>query len=305
MSTQTIDAKSWAMLGFLSLLWGASFMFIGIAVKELPPLLIVFARVGIAASILIIAHIITRGGLPTDRQSWIAGGGMGVINNVIPFLLITWGQQYLASGLASVINATTPIFTGLFMALFAMESLTLRKTIALIIGVIGVAVLQGADFNQADTQLWGILAVLLASMSYGISGPWSKKMMQGVAPISAATCQLITSTLIMSVLALSFADVSQYATVSTKTWLAIIGLAALSTALAYLIFFNIIKRAGPSFASLCTMIIPVFSILLGYLVLQERLTTHEFVGAAIVGLALIIIDGRLLKWFTPAPALRP
>jgi drug/metabolite transporter (DMT)-like permease len=304
-NTQIIDAKSWAMLAFLSLLWGASFMFIGIAVKELPPLLIVFARVSIAATILIIAHIILRGGLPVDRQSWIAGGGMGVINNVIPFLLITWGQQYVASGLASVVNATTPIFTGLFMALFAMEALTVRKTIALVIGVIGVAVLQGADFSKADAQLWGILAIILASASYGISGPWSKKMMQGVAPVSAATCQLITSSAIMSVLAFSFGEVSQYASVSSKTWAAILGLAALSTALAYLIFFNIIKRAGPSFASLCTMVIPVFSILLGYIVLQERLTANELLGAAIIGLALIIIDGRLLNRFTAVPAHRP
>jgi drug/metabolite transporter (DMT)-like permease len=305
MTTQTIDAKSWAMLGFLSLLWGASFMFVGIAVQELPPILVVFARVTIAAAILLAVHIILRGGFPNDRQSWIAGGGMGIINNAIPFMLITWGQQYIPSGLASVINATTPIFTALFMALFTMEALTLRKTIALIIGVIGVAVLQGVDFSNLDAQAWGIFAVLFAAASYGISGPWSKKMMQGVTPLSAATCQLIVSSTIMCVLAFTFEDVNQYTTTTGKTWLALIGLAALSTSLAYLIFFSIIKRSGPSFVSLCTMIIPAFSILLGYAVLNERLTASELAGAAIIGLALIIIDGRLLKRFTAAPTLRP
>jgi drug/metabolite transporter (DMT)-like permease len=305
MTTQTVDAKSWAMLALISLLWGASFMFIGIAVKELPPLLIVFARVSIAAAILLIAHVIIRGGFPNDRQSWIGGGVMGVINNVIPFVLITWGQQFITSGLASVINATTPIFTVLFMALFAMEKLTLRKTMALVIGVVGVAVLQGVDFSTMDAQLWGILAVVLAAASYGISGPWSKKMMQGVTPLSAATCQLIVSSTIMCVLAFSFEDVGKYVTTSGKTWLALIGLAAFSTSLAYLIFFAIIKRSGPTFSSLCTMIIPPVSILLGYIVLQERLTLNEFIGTAIIGVALIIIDGRLLQRFKAAPAPRP
>jgi drug/metabolite transporter (DMT)-like permease len=294
---QIIDSKSWTLLAILSLLWGGSFMFIGIAVKELSPLLIVFARVLIAASILMVAHVVLEDGLPKDRQSWIAGSGMGVLNNVLPFTLITWGQQYIPSGLASVINATTPMFTALFLAMFAMEALTWRKAVALIVGVVGVAVLQGVDFNQANAQLLAIMAVLLASASYGISGAWSKKMMRRVTPLSMATCQLIVSAAIMGVLVLSFDNVGQYATVSTKAWLAIIGLAGFSTALAYMLFFNIMQRSGAAFASLCTMIIPISAILLGYFVLGEQLELKEFVGAAIILLALIIIDGRLLKRF--------
>ena len=131
MNEQKIDTQSWAMLGLLSLIWGGSFMFVGIAVKELPALLIVFARVGLAALILIPVHLMVQGRLPRDAKTWVACGGMSILNNVLPFTAISWGQHYIGSGLASVINATTPMFAGLFMALFGLEALTSRKSIAL------------------------------------------------------------------------------------------------------------------------------------------------------------------------------
>ena len=119
-------------------------MFIGVAVKELPALLIVLARVGIAAALLLPVHLIVARKTARDMKTWIACGGMSIMNNVIPFTLISWGQHHIASGLASVVNATTPMFAALFMALAGFEAITARKAIALVVGFVGVVVLQGA-----------------------------------------------------------------------------------------------------------------------------------------------------------------
>jgi drug/metabolite transporter (DMT)-like permease len=296
-SSHTADAKSWGMLLLLSLIWGGSFLFIAIAVKELAALQIVLARVVIAAAVLIPVHLMFQGPLPRDKQTWIAAGGMSVMNNVIPFTLITWGQHFITGGVASVVNATTPMFAVVFMALAGLEAITTRKAIALFIGLIGVAVLQGVNFSGLSAQSLGILAVALASAFYGLSAPWSKKMLIGIPPLTTATCQLMISTVLMTVIALVLGDVWQLTQVSTTTWMALVGLAVLSTSVAYLLFFGIIQRAGPSFVSLVTMIIPVSAILLGYFVIGEKLTLQDIVGALIIGMALIIIDGRLLSRF--------
>lgn len=291
----TADAKSWGMLLLLSLVWGGSFLFIAIAVKELSALQVVFARVSIAAACLIPVHLVVQGPLPTDRRTWIAAGGMSVMNNIIPFTLITWGQHYITGGLASVVNATTPIFAALFMAMAGYEAITGRKGLALIIGFIGVGVLQGVNLNAINSQSWGIFAVIVAAGFYGLSAPWSKKMLVGIPPLTTASCQLLISTLIMAVIVFFFGDMKQFEAVSMPTWAALVGLAVFSTSFAYLLFFKIIARAGPTFVSLVTMIIPVSAILLGYIVIGEKLSLQEIVGALIIGLALMVIDGRLLK----------
>jgi drug/metabolite transporter (DMT)-like permease len=296
-SSHTADGKSWGMLLLLSLIWGGSFLFIAIAVKELAALQIVLARVVIAAAVLVPVHLMVQGALPHDKKTWIAAGGMSIMNNIIPFTLITWGQHFITGGLASVVNATTPMFAAVFMALAGLEAITPRKAIALVIGLVGVAVLQGVNFNGLTAQSLGILAVALASAFYGLSAPWSKKMLTGIPPITTATCQLLISSVLMSCIVLLFGDIAQLTRVSTTTCMALIGLAVLSTSIAYLLFFGIIQRAGPSFVSLVTMIIPVSAILLGYFVIGEKLTLQDIVGATIIGVALVIIDGRLLKRF--------
>jgi drug/metabolite transporter (DMT)-like permease len=299
---QTADAQSWALLVVLAAIWGGSFMFIGVAVKELPSLLIVLARVSMAAAILLPIHFILIGKLPADRKSWIACAGMSIMNNVIPFTLITWGQHHIASGLASVINATTPMFAAIFMALAAYEAITLRKSIALLVGVAGVVILQGADFSNLGDQSLGILAVIVAAAFYGLSAPWSKKMLVGIPPLTIATCQLLISSVIMAAIVLPTQDIGLYAKASIQTWAALVALAALATSLAYLLFFRIIARAGASFVSLVTMLVPVSAIGLGYLFLNETLSTHEIIGALVICLSLVIIDGRALRFVGFRPA---
>jgi drug/metabolite transporter (DMT)-like permease len=294
-SEYKIDTKSWAMLALLALIWGGSFMFVGVAVKELPALLIVFARVAMAALFLIPLHLIFQGALPRDRKTWVACAGMSVLNNVLPFTTIAWGQHYISGGLASVINATSPMFGAAFMALFAMEVLTLRKGLALALGLLGVVVLKEGKFGDLGAQSLGILAVIFASVCYGLSTVWAKKNLIGIAPMTIATCQLITSSCMMAVLAIAFSTPEQYFQISWPTALALLGLSAISTSIAYLIFFNINKRSGPSFVVLVTMLVPVSAILLGYFVLDEHLSFVQLIGAAIIFSALLIVDGRILK----------
>jgi len=291
------SANDWLLLLLLSLIWGGSFLFVGMAVKELPALLIVFARVGLAAPILIALHLMVQGPLPRDGKTWFAAAGMSLFNNVLTFTAIAWGQQYLASGLASVINATTPIYAALLMALFKLEALTVRKVIALGTGFAGVLVLKGGGFGDLSAQTIGILAVSFASLSYGMTAVWAKKMMVGIPPMTAATCQVTSSSLMMAVLVFGFSEPSLYFKVGAETWGALAGLAILSTSLAYLIFFRIIAHAGPSFVTLVTMLVPFSAILMGIVVLHESLSVHEVVGAAIIIAALVIIDGRLLTKF--------
>ncbi len=294
--TSVISSQNWLLLLLLSVLWGGSYLFIGIAVKELPPLLIVFARVSIAAAVLLPLHFLLIGRLPRDPNTWLAVGGMGILNNVVPFTLIVYGQNYISAGLASVINATTPLFGALIMAAAAVEALTARKVTGLIFGLLGVVILRGvglADFNQ---EAIAILAVLLASASYGVSSLWAKKMLVGIPPVTSATCQLICSSVTMGVLVYIFANPGQYLAVSAKTWVALAALAIVSTATAYLIFFRIIASAGASVVLLVTMLIPISAIFLGTLFLDEVLSFHEIAGAITIGFGLLIIDGRVVNW---------
>jgi drug/metabolite transporter (DMT)-like permease len=294
-----IDSQSVCLLIALSILWGGSYLFVGIAVKELPSLLIVFARVAIAAAVLLPLHWSLQGNLPRDAKSWIWAGGMSLLNNVIPFSAIAYGQHHIAAGLAAVLNATTPLFGAVVMALAGAEALTVRKTAGLLLGLVGVMILRGMNAASLNAETLGILAVLLASASYGTSGLWAKRRVGNMPPLTSATCQLVVSAIIMGVLALSLDSPAKLAHVSTNTWVALCALAVLSTSLAYLIFFRIIARAGPSVVLLVTMIIPVSALLMGHYVLGEAFSSQEITGALVIGIALLVIDGRVLDLFSP------
>jgi drug/metabolite transporter (DMT)-like permease len=292
---QPAAAADWTRLLLLAFLWGGSFIFVGVAVKELPALLIVFVRVLLAAAVLIPVHLIVLGPLPQTSKIWFAAAGMSLMNNVIPFSLIVYGQHFISAGLASVINATTPFFAVAVLAIAGQDKLTGLKVAGLILGLIGVMVLKGVGFADLNQETIGILCVLVASFFYGVSTLWSKLRLTGFPPLTIATCQLIVSSAIMAVLAFTFSTPALLLETSTQAWMAMTALAVFSTALAYLIFFRIIASAGPSFVSLVTMIIPVPAIIMAALFLGETLTLREAIGATIIGAALLVIDGRFFR----------
>jgi drug/metabolite transporter (DMT)-like permease len=303
-SDQRIDARDWSLLGVLSVLWGGSFFFTGVSLQELPPLTIVFLRVALAAIILLPVLLAYRTRFPESPSGWKPFFVLALLNNVLPFSLIVVGQTYIPSGLASVLNATTPLFTVLVMVAAGDEKLYARRVAGVIVGLIGVIVLHGQSLDLEAGQSVGILLCLAAAFFYGLAALYARRKLLNSPPLATAAFQLTASSLVMAVVAAAVERPWQLPLPGVATWLAIVGSAALSTALAYIIFFRILRRAGSTNVMLVTLLIPVTAILLGYLVLGEAISLREIVGAVVIGSALLIIDGRMLQFFWRPVAIR-
>lgn len=294
---KTMTASDWALLAILSVVWGGSFLFIGVAVKELPPLTIVALRVVMGAMALRLILAVMGVPMPREREAWIAFLGMGILNNVIPFTLIVWGQKHIASGLASILNATTPLFTVIVAHyLTADERLTRQRFAGVVVGFLGVAVMIGG----AALQSWNVgipaqLAVLAAAVSYAFSGVYGRRFKaMGIPPLATAAGQVTASSAVLLPLALLVDHPWALPLPSTGTVASMLGLALLSTAFAYTLFFRLLGRAGATNVGLVTFLIPVSAILLGVLVLGETLEPRHMAGMGLIGAGLILIDGRLV-----------
>src|SRR6195256_4642892 len=303
-SDYRIDALDWSLLGVLSILWGGSFFFVAVSLQERPPLTIVFLRVALAAIILLPVLWIYRIRVPTGLAGWQPFFALALLNNVVPFSLIVMGQTYIPTGLASVLNATTPLFTVLVMAAAGDEKLHARRVAGVIVGLIGVIILHGQSLDLEAGQSVGILLCLAAAFFYGLAALFARRKFLNSPPLATAAFQLTASSLVMAVVAAAVERPWQRPVPGVATWLAIVGSAALSTALAYIIFFRILRRAGSTNVMLVTLLIPVTAILLGYLVLGEAISLREIVGAVVIGSALLIIDGRVLQLFRNPVAIR-
>ncbi len=293
---RAMGAVEWAMLGALSVLWGGSFFFVGVALAELPPLTIVALRVGLAALALNLAVLASGERMPGGARAWAAFLAMGLLNNVVPFSLIVWGQTQIASGLASILNATTPLFTVLVAhALTRDERMSAGRMAGAIVGFAGVAAMIGPDaLHGLGADVVAQLAVLGASVSYAFAGVFGKRFAhQGVAPLIAASGQVTASVLVLAPLALAVETPWTLAMPGAEVWGAVVGLALLSTALAYVLYFRILARAGATNLLVVTFLIPLSAIALGIVVLGERLAPLHFAGMALIGLGLALIDGRL------------
>lgn len=297
--TTTIDtsmnARVWAMLLGLSLLWGGSFFFVGVAVRELPPLTIVTLRVGLAAITLWLVVLVSGIRLPSDPKVWRSFLGMGLLNNVIPFALIVWGQTQIASGLASILNAATPIFAVVVAGiLLPDERITPLKCLGVTLGFVGVVVMIGVPASSDVSNVLPQLAIIGAALSYSFAGVYGRRFKGfGINPILTAAGQVTASTLVLLPITFVVEGMPNIANVSCNIWGAIVGLAIISTAVAYILYFKILERSGATNVLLVTLLVPVSAILLGSLFLNETLQTIHFVGMALIALGLSAIDGRL------------
>ena len=293
---RTMGAAEWAMLLTLSVLWGGSFFFVGVALAELPPFSIVLLRVGLAALILNAVVRIFAGGMPRVWGIWRAFFAMGLLNNAIPFCLIVWGQTQVASGLAAILNATTPFFAVLLAHfLTADEKLAANRIVGVLIGLAGVVAIVGPEaLTGLGSDLLAQLAILGAGISYACAGIYGRRFRAlGVAPLATATGQVTASSLLLLPVVLLVDEPWTLAMPGLQTWLAIVGIAALSTALAYVLYFRILATAGATNLLLVTLLVPVSAIVLGALILGETLDITHVVGMALIALGLISIDGRL------------
>ncbi len=293
-----MDWHDWGMLLLLSVLWGGAYFFAGVAVRELPPLTVVLVRVSLAALTLLPLFWFAGHSMPSTLKQWYPFIGMGVLNNVLPFGLIFAGQTQITVGLSSIINAMTPLFTVIVMASFGQERMTVNRVFGVLLGIAGVVVLQGAGGPVDATQSLGIALCLGAALSYGLAALWGRKFLGGIAPVKSATCQLICSTLVMMVVVSLVDQPWRLSMPGTGTLWALVALAVFGTALAYLVFFHILVRAGPSNVMLVTLLIPVTAMMLGSVFLGELVQLKDVLGAGIIALGLLFIDGRVVWWIT-------
>jgi drug/metabolite transporter (DMT)-like permease len=291
-----IDARDWVLLVALSVLWGGSFFFNGVVLRELPPFTLVLLRVWLAAMILLPVFCAQRLPFPKGWVGWRPFVLVALFNNVLPFSLIVTGQTYIPSGLASILNATTPLFTVVVMAAAGEEKLVIRRVAGVIAGLVGVVILRGGGLDFANGQGLGVLLCLAAALSYGVSALIARRALSDSPPLATAMFQLMASSLMMAAVAGIFERPWQLPMPDTTTWCAVLGLAGLSTALAYILFFKILRRSGATNVMLVTLLVPVTAILLGSLMLGEQISPREIAGAVVIGSALLLIDGRALKF---------
>ena len=286
----------WILLIFLSVLWGGSFFFSKVALSELQPFTVVLVRVGIAAIVLNFVVIATGQRMPTSPKMWSVFVVMGLLNNLIPFSLIFWGQTQISSSLAAILNATTPVWTVLLAHFLTTdERLTPNRLGGVFIGLLGVAIMIGLDALQGlGINVLAQIAVVGAAISYAFAGIYGKRF-KGTSPIVTATGQITGATLVMIPIAL-FIDKPWLLPMPNSSILgALFGLSLLSTALAYILYFRLLSAVGATNLLLVTFLIPISAIILGQLILDEHLEIRQFVGMGLIGLSLMAIDGRILR----------
>src|SRR6266404_8811500 len=292
-----MNGSEWLALLLLSVLWGGSFFFAGVLIKTLPSVTIVFLRVGLAAVILnaLVRALGMR--MPAGRSAWLAFFGMGLLNNAIPFCLVVWGQSHIASGLAAILNATTPISTVIVAHLLTDdEKMTGNRFLGVVIGFFGVVILIGPDsLKGLGTNVLAQVAVLTAAVCYALAGVYGRRFkIMGIVPILAATGQVTASAVLLFPVAMLIDHPWTLAMPALPAWAAIVGGSVLSTSLGYVLYFRLLATAGATNLLLVTLLIPVSAIVMGTFGLGERLDVRHFAGLAFIGAGLAAIDGRLL-----------
>lgn len=294
---RAMGGAEWAMLGVLSLVWGGSFFFYKVLVQTLPPFTVVLGRMGIAAIALNLWLAARRERLPLQPKLWAGLLLAGLLNNAIPFSCFAFGEQRITSGLASILNATTPVFGVLVgAALRTGAPFTPARALAVVFGFAGVAVLIGPSAVHGGGDVLSELACLTASVSYAFGGYYARRF-SWMGPLKVAAGQSTAAALIMLPMAALADHFWTLPAPDAGVWGALLGIGLLSTAFAYFLYFRILEHADPTDLMLVTFLVPISALVLGLLFLHEPVKPQAFGGMAMIGLSLIAIDGRLARKF--------
>jgi drug/metabolite transporter (DMT)-like permease len=287
-SALTITPRDWLLLALLGIVWGGSYFFAKIAVEDIGPLTVVFGRVALAAIILTSVMRLRGIGFPTGRAAWEPFFVMGAINSAVPYTLIFWGETRISSGLAAILTAIVAHFAT------ADERITPGKLAGIFLGIAGVAVILGDDLGDLGGSLVAKLAVVAAAISYAFSGVYGRRL-KGTAPVVLAWGQMCAASVLLLPLVV-FVD-RPWATASwhLDAVLSVIALAVFSTALAYMLFFRLLANIGATNTSLVTFLIPISSLLLGFVFLDETFGAVQILGMVLIAAGMATIDGRLLQ----------
>jgi drug/metabolite transporter (DMT)-like permease len=297
-----MNRSDWLTLIGLAVIWGSAFFCIHVAVHAVPPLTYVWLRVTIAAAALwgYLAWRKEPAGLP--RSVWGSMFLLALLNNVIPFVLFGWGQTHIASGLASILNATTPIWGVIVAHVFTHdERMTPRKIAGVLLGFGGVALMIGPGLlGSIGSDVLAQLACVTAALLYALAGVWARRFKrQGISPMSVTTGQLTASAVVMLPVAFIFDQPWQQAFPPLQAIGAILVLAVICSAYAYVLYFRLIDSAGATNALLVTLLVPPVAIVMGALILGEAIEPRDFAGLGLIALGLAAIDGRLLSFLRP------
>lgn len=289
----------WLWILLLSVIWGGSFIFIKIALTGFQPLSVVAGRLAIA-SLLLVIWLIASGRFPVlTRERVVALAVMGLTNNAVPFWLLTWAQTELGAGLASIFNAMTPLFTILVAHLWTSDDrMTPSRLVALLTGFAGVVVLMGGEsLSELGSNLWVQIAALASGIFYAIAGVYGRRVARlGIAPDAAAAGQCLAAFVIVAPVAALFDRPWTHPAPELHAWIGVLGLAVLSTTVAYLIFFKVLARSGATNAALVTFLVPISAIVMATTLLDERMSATQLGGMALIFAGLAVADGRMLGW---------
>jgi len=289
----------WLWIALLSVIWGGSFIFIELALAGFHPFTLVAIRLGLGAALLII-WLGMSGRFPRlTRERIIVVAVLGLLNNAIPFSLIAWGQTGLGAGLASIFNATTPLFTILVAHLWSTDDkITASRLIALLTGLGGVIVLMGGErLSELGSGIAPQLAMLGAALSYAIAGVYGRRVARlGLDPAAASAGQFSIAFLMIAPVALLIDQPWTLPAPDAAAWASVLALAVLSTVFGYLIYFKVLARSGATNTMLVTFLSPVSAILLAVTFLGERMTLTQLGGMALIFIGLAVADGRIIGW---------
>ena len=291
-----MKSKDWLMIICLGTLWGSSFFFVELLLETLSPFLIVYLRVALAAILLLFILLIKQVKVTLNVSLIFNLFIMAMLNNVLPFLLIAYGQQTVTGGLASILNANTSLLTILIAPLLIpSEKLSFNRVGGAIIGICGVIIAVGYEniFQIYENNL-GKYLILLATLSYALASVWAKLRLDGVPALISATGMLTGSAIILTPIAF-FYNFDELANLSLSAFSMSALFAILCSVLAYIIYFKILESAGASNLLVCTVIIPPAAILLNLLFLNQAVSQSEMIGLLIIVAGLIVLDGRYIK----------
>ncbi|MDG2187087.1 MAG: DMT family transporter [Hyphomicrobiales bacterium] len=285
----------WIRLFVLSLLWGGSYIWIEYALLTVSPLTIVFFRVFMAALFLLCFCLILKLNFKINKRLFLIFLMMSLFNNVIPFNLIAWGQSQITASVSSILNATTPLFTVIIANYWPKpngEKATLNRIIGVLIGICGVSILMGFSFDDIDNSIKGQIAILLAAISYAISALFGKQISGNIHPAVSATMMLCISSIILLPIILfigfDFKNITKIHAI-----IPILGLSIFSTAIAYLIFYKLIKTIGSN-VMLVTLLMPISAIFMSIIFLGETIAKQHIVGLFMILTGLVLVDGRMV-----------
>ena len=304
-AAKPMGRTEWMMLLGLALIWGSAFVFIKLAVTSFEPVTYVWLRLAIAAAALVVILRVNGQRLALPLALWASIGLLALLNNVVPFILFGWGQRHIASGLAAILQATTPIF-GVLAAHFLTtdERITPARLGGVVVGFAGVAMMIGPQLvSDGGKPLVAQIACLFASLLYALAGIHARRFKAlGVGPLQLAAAQFVVGAAMLAPVALLVDRPWLGLPTSLVAWASVTILALVCSALAYVIFFRLIERAGATNGLLVTLLVPPVAIAVGALVFGEQLGANQLAGLMLIAAGLAAIDGRLLKSLRPQPA---